>query len=615
MTIVLSLVETARAAEIYVPGDHETLADAVQASGEGDTIWVDAVDYVSDVATTSITIDHDLTIRGVGGRPVLRQGHPDEGFFKINAAGIEVTLDGLEIDGGGVTPALRLAQGELVLRDIVTRDTWSASVAGGAVHVEAVAGNVLLVEDSTLTDSGTGSAQGGVLAALGGSVTLRRTTVARGVATDHGGLVYSEDTSLQIEDSTLSDGTASKRGGGVYAVGEGGVTLRRTRLEGNSTQGDRGGGALYNEGPAVLVEDVWFVGNIASLSEGGGAVHHREGGATYTRVVFCDNEATRGGAMRVQAGEVSLTNAVLLGNDATNEGGGLYLHNGAATLSHVSVSSSKGGTTKPGQAAWSDGVLAVVDSYLADHAEQPALAGKDAHDASTASSAYWNNAEGDFVNADDLGGNLFDDSLIPPPPVGSCDPLDLWPPPFSPLIGAGSSGSDIGAFGGPETWADLDHDGYLSLVDCDDDDAERHPESTEIPADGVDQDCDGMEQCYADVDEDGHGEAVILESLDLDCDDLGEASVADDVCPGADDDLDADTDGVPDGCEETTCTTDPPTGPSCVPPDGGAPTRGPDAEAGVAIGQVGCGCAAASPAPASLWALAALVALGRRRRG
>ena len=61
-------------------------------------------------------------------------------------------------------------------------------------------------------------------------------------------------------------------------------------------------------------------------------------------------------------------------------------------------------------------------------------------------------------------------------------------------------------------------------VDCDDADAAVNPGATEIAADGVDQDCDGTEYCYADSDADGYrADDGVIGSSDTDCDDAGEA--------------------------------------------------------------------------------------------
>jgi hypothetical protein len=75
--------------------------------------------------------------------------------------------------------------------------------------------------------------------------------------------------------------------------------------------------------------------------------------------------------------------------------------------------------------------------------------------------------------------------------------------------------------------ADADGDGYCTAgvgfsEDCDDTDATVYPGATEVVGDGVDQDCDGLEECYTDGDGDGYHDGTTLTSLDEDCNDAGE---------------------------------------------------------------------------------------------
>jgi len=89
-------------------------------------------------------------------------------------------------------------------------------------------------------------------------------------------------------------------------------------------------------------------------------------------------------------------------------------------------------------------------------------------------------------------------------------------------------------------------------MDCDDSDTLINPGATDIVANGVDEDCDGMFQWYQDSDGDGYGSTTVVQSVNaspgsgesnnsMDCNDLDAA-----INPGATeicDDIDNDCDG------------------------------------------------------------------------
>ncbi len=96
--------------------------------------------------------------------------------------------------------------------------------------------------------------------------------------------------------------------------------------------------------------------------------------------------------------------------------------------------------------------------------------------------------------------------------------------------------------------------GYVAdNTDCDDASAAVHPAAAEIAADGIDENCDGFEQCYVDADHDTWGASATLLSADLTCHAAGAASNALDcndanaaIHPGA---VEIPADGVDENCD------------------------------------------------------------------
>jgi hypothetical protein len=148
------------------------------------------------------------------------------------------------------------------------------------------------------------------------------------------------------------------------------------------------------------------------------------------------------------------------------------------------------------------------------------------------------------------------------PPEDLCQPLSWWPDSDQDNYGNGAL-APVSACEAPQGYV-------LNGDDCDDTEANAHPGADELPGDGVDQDCDGMERCFVDGDGDGAlvDEPALTPSAALACDapGLAPATAPRGDCDDADPDLapgaaelcdgqDQDCDGRADNGADCPCAT------------------------------------------------------------
>jgi MYXO-CTERM domain-containing protein len=601
-------------ASVSVPGDYPTISDALQDVAAGEVIEVEPGVWqapglvAQDVEIRGTAHGSSTIVIASGGdafvvaqgvtltlRNVTLDGNHQHRGVEILQDGALVLEDAWCRNGHGYNGGcIRADPGaELVVRRTVFMNneaTWGGHIALGM-------NATLEIEESRLVYGW--APYGGAISMELATAMVRESRFGNNSAVA-GGAIVSQGGDLWVEDTWFHQNDANA-GGGIHLEGAQ-LTMSGGGFVGNSADTGSGGGGLYLSDVSSVLEWVIFEGNTGAGSGGGvrvfssvlhiengwfrynettgggGAVAMASGGELHSvgtmyaqnsstigggavllsspgnisRDFFCGN-VTQGTGGALHSGGGGITNvsaSVILFNEAWDGGGGLssvtsgldahentILANAASNGSNIRIGSSNGWVALNliawgvGGVAYSAGAEASADSW---------------------EDWYWGNEAGDTWGVTVQAPATGNPQLADFAPLHGC----AYPQDVRPVGGelVSPSGYYVGAFSPgmvePRWYEDLDGDGHIGLVDCNDADPAMHPETTwfrDLDGDGYGDDDFSHVSCVP------PGFEWVLTGGD--CNDLDPI-----VGPGAEWWPDEDADGYGDGGAEPVVACVAPTG-------------------------------------------------------
>jgi hypothetical protein len=235
----------------------------------------------------------------------VTENHAPDGGGIANRGDLSVVNSWIEANtaernGGGI------AGGVLLDRSVVRNN--SAGAQGGGIH--AGDENIVRISDGALEGNFAGQRGGGIFAGLG---------------------------QIDVQNTVLSQNVASSRGGAIAIERSSNLTLNGSQLIGNSA--GAWGGAIFNEGSAIQIDDSTLAGNVA-------------GELPFVPPVLPEAEFASGGAIYNLAGpdsaHLTIRRSTLSNNSARRNllapeaahGGAIYSTSSGAGTARVTISDS-----------------------------------------------------------------------------------------------------------------------------------------------------------------------------------------------------------------------------------------------------------------------------------
>ena len=389
----LSLATPAWAGLLQVPQQFNSIADAVQASQDGDVVELAAGVYNELVDFQG----KHITIKGAGMDFTMLSGAQfnDSVVRFVNGEGSTAQLQDLTVQLGSATKGGGLLLEGASPRIDRCRIVRNSAASGGGVWID---GGSPYFSDCEFISNTTTTSHGGGVYAINAEATFSGCIFSSNASASHAGGLYAQWTSLSIESCQFRQNEAVQPFSmcGALLAFEGSAVITDTTFTGNRARAYGAMAVLSGSGQAdALVTGCTMTGN--SAEELGGALgarcasgavklvlqdsllQHNEaalGGALSAcdmlavnaqvcdvQLVNCrvlDNSADRGGGIHAKRTWLLVHGGQLGINKAEKEGGGIY----ATGFSKLDLQEAhlRGNTASKGAGVWQDGGSLVMKS-------------------------------------------------------------------------------------------------------------------------------------------------------------------------------------------------------------------------------------------------------------
>ncbi|MCH2134090.1 MAG: hypothetical protein MK116_10110 [Phycisphaerales bacterium] len=330
---------------IWVPDDHASIQEAIDAASNGDTVRVRDGHYVEIINFNGKTI----TVESENGPESTTI---DAGGSKF---GSHNCCDASPFNGGCTSEAC--AAEVCYYEPTCCTEVWQQFCAdlaedlcgcgGAVVTFNTAEGNNSILRGFTIR-GGTGSTEvfwnkGGGIYCGGASPTIEGNIITDNhVTTDGGGLYFTQSSAVLIGNTISNNSADWYNGGGIYAVASS-LVMQNNTITGNYSISGSGGAMRLEE-----CIDISMIGNTIennqAMGDDGGGVYVTCNNFQFTGNIVRGNSGNDvGGGLYIGCQVASITNNIIEGNTTRDDGGGFWLNAVDATVSFNTITGNYAG--------------------------------------------------------------------------------------------------------------------------------------------------------------------------------------------------------------------------------------------------------------------------------